>query len=253
VVVSGVRRGVPTRGHGVFSDIQRFLVHRPAIPTRVHSASRREQEDHSQRIRQRLGIDVSQYGVLNIHRIGVAAPSRLIFEELRRRTVIETCWPRHLAALQPTDDGFEHIRVFLFDRRESLFGLRSGLLGLKFVPLFELDLLRAQDCPDQSDADNARFLLYECSGGYPIGILGIYVRSSISARGEAEQSQVFFVVSFDFFGRKGWLVRSVVKPLWELFHDRVTANILNRFKGLSEGRFEGLQGGRDTVEPARSP
>jgi hypothetical protein len=248
-----VRSGAPASSRGVLSDIRLFLVNRPAIPTRVHSDTRPEREDHSQRILQRLGIDVSQYGVLNIHRIGVAAPARLVFEELRRQTVIETCWPRHLAALQPMDDGFEHVRVFLLGRRERLFGLRSGFLGLDFIPLFKLDILKVQDCPSPTEVDNARFLLYSCSGGYPIGILGIYVRSSIPAQGEAEQSQVFFVVSFDFFGRKGWLVTSVVKRLWERIHDRATANMVNRFKGLSEARFDALREGRRTVETAQSP
>lgn len=233
---------------GVLSDIRHFLFNRPAVSTRVRPASRTEREEHSERILQRLGIDVSDYGVLNIHRIGVQAPGQLVFEELRHRTVIQACWPRYLAALEPTDDAFEHMRVFLLGERDRLFGLRSGFLGLDFIPLFRLDLLKVQDHPSPTGVDNARFLLYSCNGGYPIGILGIYVRSPIPARGETEQTQVFFVVSFDFFGRKGWLVRSVVKPVWEWLHDRVTANMLNRFKALSEDRFDGL---RQSLEPGR--
>ncbi len=242
-----VRGGAPSPGRGVLSDIWLFLLHQPAIPTLARADSRQEREDYDQRILQRLGTDVADYEVLNVHRIGVAAPGRFVFEELRRWAVIENCWPRYLAALERVDGGIECVRVFLLGRRETLFGLRSGFLGLDFIPLFQLDMLKIQDDPSPTEVDNARFLLYSCTGGYPIGILGIYVRSSIPAQGEAEQSQIFFVVSFDFYGKKDWSGAGVVKRFWEWIHNRVTANILNRFKDLCEARFDDLREGRESA------
>jgi hypothetical protein len=195
-----------------------------------------QRAEYAERILQRIGVGVNEYRVLNIHRIGIAAAPRSVFEELRRWAVVERCWPRHLAALDRVGGGLEHIRVFLLDRRESLFGVRSGFLGLDFIPLFQMDLLDVHDSPRPSDLDNARYLLYACRGGYPIGILAIYVRSSIAALGERDEAQVFFVVSFDFYGRKNWPAVRLVKPIWERVHNRATANILNRFKALCESR-----------------
>jgi hypothetical protein len=99
-----------------------------------------------------------------------------------------------------------------------------------------MDLLKLQDSPGPQDLDNARYLIYACRGGYPIGILVTYVRSSIASLGETEDTQVFFVVSFDFYGRKDWRAMRLVKPAWEWIHNRATANMLNRFKGLCEAR-----------------
>jgi hypothetical protein len=248
-----IRQRAPVPSRGVLADVWHFLVHRPAIPTLVRYSSPEERADYGRRILQRIGTEVREYRVLNIHRIGVAAPARLVFEELRRWSVIETCWPRHLAALERVDGSIACVRVFLLDRRETLFGLRSGFLGLDFIPLFRLDLLKLQDSPSPVDVDNARFLLYACRGGYPIGILAIYVRSSIAGQGEAEQSQVFFVVSFDFYGRKHWPGVPLVTPIWEWIHNRATANILNRFKDLCEARFRRIREGEPIDENDTHP
>ena len=83
--------------------------------------------------------------------------------------------------------------------------------------------------------DNARFALYECSGGYPIGVYFQYVRSPIESQGEVERAQLIFAVSFDFYGKQKW--PSFVAKLWEAIHNRVTANVLNRFKRLCEAEF----------------
>jgi len=237
------RRQAPKPSPGLLSDVWHFILRPPAVPTLVRYTSPDERDDYRLRVLQRLGIDVTGYGVLNIHGIPVAAPARLVFDELRRWATIETCWPRHLAALERVDGGIECVRVFLLDRRESLFGLRSGFLGLDFIPLFQLDLLKVQDSPGPLDVDNARFLLYACSGGYPIGFLGIYVRSSADGPGEVGTSQVFFMVSFDFYGRKSWPGVRLVKAVWERIHNRATANILNRFKLLCEARFDEIRQG----------
>lgn len=232
---------VPTGG--VLADIWQFFVHEPAIPTLVPHASPEERADYSRRILERIGIDVTDYHILNIHRIGIDVPPGFAFEQLRRWAVVLTCWPRHFAALERVGGGIERMRVYLLDRRETLFGVPSGFLGFDFIPLFQMDLLKLQEAPSPADTDNGRFLLYACRGGYPIGILAIYVRSSIAARGEEEESQVFFVVSFDFYGKKNWAAIRLAKPIWERIHNRVTANILNRFKDLCDARFRKISSG----------
>jgi len=46
------------------------------------------------------------------------------------------------------------------------------------------------------------------------------------------------VVGFNFYGKKNWPDTHIVNTAWERIHNRVTANILNRFKQLCEFRFQ---------------
>ena len=118
----------------------------------------------------------------------------------------------------------------------------KSFLGLPIIPLFLLKAIRVKEVPDSYDFDNARYIVYECSGGYPIGILAIYIRSSIPELGETTTSQLIFGVGFNFFGKLEWQEkRKLVSRLWEWVHNRVTANVLNRIKQLSEWRLENLQ------------
>jgi len=245
--------GRPAKSRNLLSDIRYFILKKPAIPTLVEYESLAEREDNCQRILQRLGVSVTKYAVLNEHRIGVDAPVGFVFEELLGWDAGSLCWPNHIARPERESDGLECVRFFLFDKRESLFGLKSGFLGLDFIPLFQIDKLKFQEEPDPS-FDNARYLLYECSGGYPIGIFYIYTRSSIAARGETDLAQVFFGVGFNFYGREDWPKRRFINRLWESVHNRVTANILNRFKQLCEVKFLAVTGGRaiDSPDPQRS-
>ena len=96
------------------------------------------------------------------------------------------------------------------------------------------------------DFDNARYLLYRSSGGYPIGIFAMYVRSSIKELGETSQSQLIFAVSFNFYGKEKE-VNKVVNRIWEGLHNRVTTNVLNRVKQLSEWRIEKMQNGYECL------
>ena len=109
--------------------------------------------------------------------------------------------------------------------------------------MFNLRANTFQELPDPSDFDNARYLLYNSSGGYPIGVCYIYVRSSINAQNEKEQTQLFMGVGFNFYGKKNWTRRNVINRLWESVHNRVTENIMNRFKQLCEWRFDKIQEG----------
>lgn len=129
-----------------------------------------------------------------------------------------------------------------FGWKRYLFKSMKSFLGLPIIPLFLLKAIRVKEVPDNYDFDNARYIVYECSGGYPIGILAIYIRSSIPELGETTKSQLIFGVGFNFFGKEEWQEkRKLVSRLWEWIHNRVTANVLNRIKQLSEWRLENLQ------------
>jgi len=218
----------PKRSRGILHDLRIFLARTPAIPTLIKASDPDTREDYIQRIRQRLGISVAGYGVLNLHRIGIEAPGRLAFEELLTWHDASSWWPNHLATVHRVEDGIERIRMFLFGTRGSS------------IPLFRLNAIRLQRDPGVGDFDNARYVLYETSGGYPVGIFGIFVRSRIADRGEDEDSQLFFAVGFNFYGKKDWPHRHVINPVWEWVHNRATANILNRFKRVCEWRFAQL-------------
>ena len=47
----------------------RIVLHRPTMPTLMDSKSDAGREDYEHRIRQRLGLSVSEYAILNIHKI----------------------------------------------------------------------------------------------------------------------------------------------------------------------------------------
>ena len=51
-------------------------------------------------------------------------------------------------------------------------------------------------------------------------------------------SQLFILVSFNFYGKKVLSRLSLVNRIWEGVHNRVTANVANRFKILMEWKFE---------------
>ena len=230
--------GLPGQSRSVVSDIRRFVISRPAIPTLVESGSDALREDYEHRIRQRLGLSVSEYAVMNIHKIGVAAPAGYVFEELVDRRAALRCWPGHLATLERVNDDFEHINVYLLGRRKRFLGLKYDMLGLNVVPLFTMKAIKVQRVPAPSDFDSPRYVLYDCSGGYPVGVFGCFVRSRIADLGELERTQVFMAVIFNFYGKANWPEKHIVNTVWERIHNRVTANILNRFKRLCERRFQ---------------
>jgi hypothetical protein len=232
---------------GLISDIRSFVLHKPFFPTLIEFDSEAAREDYSQRISQRLGIDVAQYAVLNIHRIGIDAPTRHVFEELLRWDSRPAYWPNRIVKVDRPTGRPEQLLFFLLGKKESLFGLKNGLFGLNFIPLFRMDLVAVQRLPSESNFDNARYLLYECSGGYPVGVCGMYIRSPIANLGETEPAQAFFAVGFNFYGRENWPRIHVINKLWEAIHNRVTANVLNRFKCECEETFQRVQAGREST------
>jgi len=233
----------PKRSRGILSDIRFFFLHKPAVPTSIEFNSKEERENYSQRIMQRLGISAAQYAILNIHKIGIEAPVRYVFEELLNWDGDSTCWPNHLARVERINGHIQHIRIFLFGKKKYPFGFKKGIFGLKFIPLFNLNAIKIQHLPDPSDFDNARYFLYECSGGYPIGFFSIYTRSAIAGQQEKDSTQLFLVVGFNFYGRKDWHSPHIFNKIWEKIHNRVTANIMNRFKQLCEWRFQKIREG----------
>lgn len=219
----------PKRSRSIFSDVRFFFLHKPSIRTLIEFSGAEEKKEYSFRIMQRIGIDVTRYSVLNIHRIGIDVPVRNVFEELLSWDGDSTCWPNHIATVDREEGQLETIQVFL--------------LGLKKMkPLFSLNARKIQRFPGISD-DNARYLLYDSRGGYPIGIFAIYVRSSIAEQEEIEKTQLFFAVGFDFYGKTFSSKINIVNKIWEKVHNRVTSNILNRFKQLCEWRFQRIQDG----------
>ena len=192
---------------------------------------------------QRLDISVEQYRILNIHQIGINAPVRYVHEEFLKWGLDSICWPNHIATVGRVDEHLEHIEIFLFGKNKQLGEIKNWCLGSNFIPLFNLDAIKFKHSPDTTDVDNARYLLYRCSGGYPIGIFAIYVRSPIREEGETEQAQLFFTVGFNFYGNKDWSDSHIVNKIWEKVHNRVTANVLNRIKQYCEVRFQEVKDG----------
>lgn len=225
----------PSRSFGILSDLRNFILHKPGIETHIRFKSQEERDYYRTRIVQRLGVNVENYSVLNIHQIGINVPPSYSFNELLNWNGDSTCWPNHIAKVSRIDNSLEKINIFLFGRPKLWFGLS---------PLFRLDAIKIQKVPDVIDDDNARYLLYNCSGGYPIGIFYMYVRSPVEEQNETESSQLFFMVGFNFYGKEGQSEKNIISRIWELLHDRVTSNTMLRFKQLCEWRFEKIQNGK---------
>ena len=227
----------PSRSKNVLTDVGKFLFHNPKTKTKIVFESHERRVEYNQRIMQRVGIEIDKYSILNIHQIGIDAPVSYVFNELLNWNGDSTCWPNHVAKVERKDNKIEEIRILPFGWTKYPVGLKKGFFGFHFIPLFNLNSIRIKYTPDSYDFDNARYLLYESSGGYPIGIFAMYVRSSIAEMGEKETSQLFFMVSFNFYGKEYNGKIKLINRIWEGVHDRVTANVLKRIKQLCEWRI----------------
>ena len=243
----------PKKSNGLWSDIRYFFLHKPELSTLIEFGSHEERVEYSRRIMQRIDMEVSQYSVLNVHRIGIEIPVRYVFEELLKWDGDSSCWPNKIATVHRLEGRLEHILIYLFGRRHYPFGFKRNFLGLKFIPFFILSAVRIQHLPNSCDQDNARYLLYETSGWYPIGVFCLYVRSPIKDLGEEEQAQLFLMVSFNFYGKESVSNLNLMNKIWEKIHNRVTRNILIRFKQLCEWRFQNLQSGVYLIKPEKAP
>jgi len=220
----------PIRSKNIFTDIYYFLICKPSEKTHLKFASEKEQQKYKYRILQRLGISVSDYYILNIHSIGVNVPANYIFQELMIWNGNATCWPNKLAKVEWVNDSIETIKIDLF--------------GMKKIPMFYLNAIKIQKTPGALEQDNARYLLYKCSGGYPIGVFSMYVRTSIAGEVELDNSQLFLVVCFNFFGFQTLSKIPGIRSIWEFIHNRATSHILIRLKELCEWRFERIKLGK---------
>lgn len=243
----------PDETHSLVADVRHFVVHPPELPTLVATGSEPARDDYESRIAQRVGIDVSGYSILNIHRIGIEAPVGYVFEEVARWDGGSPCWPDHVATIEEIEGEPGQLRVVLAGRAPLTRWLRR-VLGPSAGTLFIMTAVRGRGEPISADLDNARYFLWKCSGGYPMGVFSIYARSAIAERGEVEPTQLFFAVGFN---PHGWGFLAGVHPVrktWEAIHNRVTANVLNRFKLLCEAGFRDMQAGicvatHDTAVP----
>jgi hypothetical protein len=232
----------PSRSKGLVTDVIYFLLHKPAHATLIKYDTVEERDDYNQRVMQRTGIDPNRFSVLNIHKIGVEAPVSYVFNELLQWNGDSTCWPNHIAKVERFENDLNRISIQPFGWKRYPFKFMKSFFGFKLIPLFLLNAIQIKKVPDTFDFDNARYLLYECSGGYPIGIYVMYVRSSIPTMGETAQSQLIFAVGFNFYGKEDWQShRKLVNKIWESIHNRVTANVLNRVKQLGEWRIDAIQ------------
>lgn len=228
---------------GIASDFGRYFLKRPPLPTLIRLPTEAERVNYGARSLQRLRARVDLYSVLNIHRIGIEAPPLLVWERTRAWGADSNCWPTCIVPIERPSGSEDSFELCLFGRKRPLPGFPDELFGLQIIPLFRMQLERCQDTPSALDPDNARFMLYRCVGGYPIGLFAIYVRSPIASEGEQEPTQFFFVVAFDFYGHPQWSRVGPVRWVWERLHNRVTGNVLNRFKRECEAEFARIQAG----------
>ena len=239
----------PTDSRTLFDDVREFFFRRPCIDTLVRFQSEEERSELSQRILQRIGVDVDQYSVLNIHRIGIGAPVGLVHEQVRQWDGRSACWPDHVATVESIDADRTHIKIRFLGR--LMHRLPTKLWESGIGTLFEMKAIAFKHQPDPIDPDNARYLLYSCGGGYPIGVFCIYARSPITSVRETEPTQLFFAVGFDFFGRKPRFGTAWVGKIWEKIHNRVTSNILCKFRQTCEREFVRIQDGANLTAAQR--
>ena len=178
-----------------------------------------------------------------MHKVGINAPTKYVFEELLKWDGDSTCWPNHIAMVDRTNNTLDNLSIYLFGWKYLPSWLPFTRKKNQIMPLFKLDSIHIKETPDPSSSDNERYLLYKCEGGYPIGIFSMYVRSSIEKENEIEMSQLFLIVGFNFYGHQDWSEKKIINRMWESIHDRVTSNVLNRIKQLSEWRFEKIKSG----------
>jgi len=226
---------------GIFGDIRYFFLKKPAIDTRIRFDTKKERQKYNENIMQRIGVNIEKYKMLNIHKIGVNAPASYLFDEIMKWNGDSTCWPNHIAKVNLEDNKLENIQVSLFGRSKPPFTKGRRIISSHLLQLFILKAIRIQNTPAPYEMDNARYLLYKSSGGYPIGVFSMYVRSSIPENGEKEMSQLFIMVSFNFYGKQLSQNMNLINKIWEGIHNRVTAHVANRFKELVEWNFENFK------------
>jgi hypothetical protein len=231
---------LPTSSESLLADIYHFLLKPPEFNTFIKFNNPTDKKYYIRRIMHRLNVRVNDYAVLNIHKIGINVPVKYVFEELLTWDNNSVYWPNNLARIKRIDGTLDRVQIYLFGI-EKIFVIKLlNLNGVSLPQLFRLEKRQFNFIPLTTDLDNGRSLLYDCGGGYPIGIFSLYVRSSIDEQNEKEISQLFFIVAFDFYGLKKNIQIKLIKKIWEGIHNRVTANVLNRIKLICESKFDSI-------------
>jgi hypothetical protein len=219
--------GPQNRFARLWRDFVSFFVRQPGEPTHIDLSLPELRQEYDRRVFERVGVSVADNDVLNIHRIGINAPPDFVWQVWARRDPEAYYWPTRIAFPSLRNQSRNEGALLLF--------------GRPYLRLFRAVLIRRHDVPQDSDPHEGRYALYRCTGGYPIGIFGMYARPRNVTEGDIEPTQVFFLVAFDFFGRKHWLGSRAVRPIWESIHNRVTTQVLNRFKAHCESAYARAQ------------
>lgn len=231
---------LPPSSGSLFTDLYTFLVKTPRFDTFIKFDNPMDKKYYGLRILHRLNVKVNEYKVLNIHKIGINVPGKYVFEELLAWDKNSPYWPNHLASIKRIEGSLNRVQMYLLGMEKIFASKLLNLNGINLPQLFRLEKRQFNLTPQTTDIENEHSLLYDCAGGYPIGILSIYVRSSNEAQNEKEMSQLFFMVAFDFFGLKKERRFKLIKKIWEMIHNRVTANVLNRIKLICESKFDSI-------------
>ena len=229
--IDGEVQSPPKKSRNIFSELRYFFFHKPQKPTYIHIDSEEDRKKYSELFLNRTGVPVDNYLLLNIHRISIDAPAGFVFKELLTWNGDSIWWPNHIARANLKNGNLNKIKITLFGLSHNIFKLKNGLFGYHLLHLFNLNAI---DIRQEPDSDNGRLLLYKCSGGYPIGVFAMYTRDSISELGEDKQSQLFVVVSFNFYGKKSLSSLNFLSKTWKMIHNRVTSNIVERIKDKCE-------------------
>lgn len=230
------------KSNSIVSDIRNFFLNKPEQNTFIDLAQLEDRKRYNKLILERTGFDVGNYTLLNIHHIGVNTPVKFLFEELMRWNSNSCWWPNHIAKVHVLDTDLSHIDVFLFGKLNFRRRNRTKSPEFHLLRLFNLTILKKKQKSDEDDFnDNAHYLFYKCSGGYPIGVFSLFARNSIPEDNEDCESQLFMMVSFNPHGIKSLSKVKFFAKIWEGIHNRVTSNSLIRIKNYCELNYQNQQ------------
>jgi len=222
----------------IFSDIKYFLFDKPYINTFIKINSPSIRKFYDDLIQKRIEYKVSDYNLLNIHQIGIEAPAQFVFNELIKWNSDSCWWPNHIARVNVLDSEQSKINIFLFGKLSLKRNVKTRSPGFHLLRLFNLTLIKKEGNIENKSKENIHYLLYKCSGGYPIGVFSLFTRDSDPDKNESNKSQLFMMVSFNPHGIKLLSKIKLVTKIWELIHNRVASNSLYRIKGFCEQNYQ---------------
>ncbi|HEY9115318.1 MAG TPA: hypothetical protein VIN10_11520 [Bacteroidales bacterium] len=226
-----------TKSNSILSDIRYFFIQKSEIDTLVKFQPENGRQQYNQLIFDRIGLEVDKFKMLNIHQIAIDVPVDFLFGELMKWNSDSCWWPNHIAKVHALDDRLSRINVFLFGKINFSFKKQKKSPEFHLLRLFNFKLIKKEN-NSSPENKNAHYLLYECSGGYPIGVFSLFMRDSIPENNETCKSQLFMMVSFNFYGIKSLSRIKMITKTWEAIHNRVTSNSLNRIKNYCEMNFQ---------------